>query len=418
MNEKDLREQLCEELLDISDVMVQECVKMVQVSSETPPSDTHGMVSCLKEILDTIPGIEVTTHIMEEPVENIVAVVKSGKPGKRLVFNGHIDTYPVGDVEAWDASPWSGEIRDGFIYGRGSSDMKGGIACFIAATKVLASHKDLWNGEIVLTLAGDEEAMGPRGTKFLLETEELASGDAMICADVGAPDSLRFGQKGLLWITVEASGKPAHGAHLHKGESAINKLIDVIARINKEVPAIKAEAPAFVKEAILRGSEISERGAGPGETEILQKVTVNFGTITGGISPNLVPAYAKAEADIRVPAGVKIAQIEETIQDIIKDYDGVKYSVLRSYEANWSDLSDRLFEVVKKNSEEVLEKPVVVTFRVGASDSRLYRLMKNIPSINCGLTPYGLGGPNEHVSIDEMEKIAQIHMLSALDYLS
>lgn len=414
----DVRNQLCEELLSITDEMVENTVRMVRIPSETPPSDTRAMVEYLNDMLGTIPSLEWSVYTQEEPVQNIIAVLKSGKPGKRLVFNGHIDTYPAGDISKWDESPWSGEIHDGFIYGRGSSDMKAGIACFLAATKILANHKDLWNGEIVLTLAGDEEAMGPRGTRFLLETEALATGDAMICADVGAPDSLRFGQKGLLWISLEASGRSAHGAHLHKGESAINKLIDVIARINKEVPAIQPAPPAFVTEAILKGAAISEKGAGPGETEILQKVTVNFGTITGGLSPNLVPAYAKAEADIRIPAGVKIAQIEEIIRGIIADYEGVEYSVMRAYEANWSDLSDPLFAIVKKNSEEVLQKEVVVTFRVGASDSRLYRLIKNVPTINCGLTPYGLGGPNEHVSIEEMKKIAQIHMLSALDYLA
>jgi len=413
----DIREQLCKEVLDLSDEMVNDCIKMVQIPSETPPSNTGNMVNCLKNILAGIPGIDVQVFVQEEPVENIVAVIKSGKPGKSLVFNGHIDTYPVGNQASWSDSPWSGSLKNGFIYGRGSSDMKGGIACFITAARVLAKHKDLWNGDIVLTLAGDEEAMGPRGTAFLLDTVPEAAGDAMICADVGAPDSLRFGQKGLLWITVEAVGKPAHGAHLHKGESAINKLIDVINRINKEVSAIPVNAPAFVTEAIMKSSAISEAGAGPGETEILQKVTVNFGTISGGTSPNLVPEYAKAEADIRIPAGVMIEQIKEAIGNITKDYKGVSYKIDRAFEANWSDPHDEIFAIVKKNSEEVLKKEVVVTFRIGASDSRLYRLMKKVPSINCGLTPYGLGGPDEHVSIEEMKKIAQIHMLSALDFL-
>lgn len=414
----DIRKQLCEEVLNLKDEMVANTVKMVQIPSETPPSDTRGVAACLKEILSEIPGMEIKSYTQEEPVENLIAVLKSGKPGKRLVFNGHMDTYPAGEHTLWDESPWSGSICDGFIYGRGASDMKGGIACFITAAKVLAEHKDLWSGEIVLTLAGDEEAMGPRGTKFLLDTEPDACGDAMICADVGAPDSLRFGQKGLLWIAIEANGRSAHGAHLHKGESAINKLIEVMRRLNEEIPKMVSNPPDFVTKAILEGAEISEKGAGPGETKILQMATINFGTIEGGMSPNLVPAYAKTEADIRIPAGITIAQIEELIQKTISDYEGIKYSVMRAYEANWSDTSDCLFKIVKDNSEEILHKPVVVTFRIGASDSRLYRLIKNVPTINCGLTPYGLGGPNEHVSIEEMTKIAQIHMLSALDFLS
>ncbi len=413
----DLRKELCEEILKQKQNMVDLCIKMVQIPSETPPSNTIEVAEYVYDVLKEIPGIELNYYTQEEPVRNLVARIKSGKPGKRLIFNGHLDTYPVGNPDDWDESPWSGIVKDNFIYGRGSSDMKGGIACFITASKILAERKDLWNGEIILTLAGDEEAMGPRGTEFLLATVPETTGDAMICADVGAPNALRFGQKGLLWIKLEATGKSAHGAHLHKGSSAINSLIKAISMINEELPKLQVNAPEKVRRAILDGARISEVGAGPGETEILQKVTVNFGTIKGGISPNLVPASAMAEADIRIPAGVTIQQIEDKLKEIVSSIDNVSYSVMRSYEANWSDVDDILFKVVKSCSEEVLGEEVVVTFRVGASDARIYRLRKGVPSINCGLTPYGLGGPNEHVSIDEMVKIAQIHTLSAYDFL-
>lgn len=398
-------EILSNELLAMTNEMIDTCVQLVQIPSVTPPSDTHKVAAKAVELLKAIPGMDVNTYLKEEPVLNVVGILRSGKPGKRLIFNGHLDTYSVGALDTWNDSPWSGIVKDGYIYGRGSSDMKGGIACFLSAVKVLAHHKDLWNGEIVITLAGDEEAMGPRGTRYLLDTVDEATGDAMICADVGAPNSLRFGQKGLLWITLEAKGKPAHGAHLHKGESAILKITEIIPKLTVALDSIPVNAPSFVTEAILNGSKISESTSGSGETEILQKTTINFGTITGGTSPNLVPEYAKTEADIRIPAGVTITQIKEVIEKVIADYPGVTYSADRSFEANWSDVSDRLFSIVKSNSEEVLGEEVVVTFRVGASDSRLYRLIKNVTTINCGLTPYGLGGPNEHVSIEEMKKL-------------
>jgi len=414
----DIRKQLCQKVLERKDDMVKLCVDMVRIPSETPPSDTREVADFVHSYLKDIPGVELSFHTEEEPVKNLVALLKGRGPGKRLIFNGHLDTYPAGDVAAWDDSPWSGLIKDGFIYGRGSSDMKGGIACFITAFKILAEHRDAWNGEIALTLAGDEEAMGSRGTRYLLDTVPVASGDAMICADVGAPNSLRFGQKGFLWFSLSAQGKSAHGAHLHKGVNAINRLIQVIDRINEEVPKLPVNAPDQVTKAILAGAEISEKGAGPGETEILQQITVNVGTISGGISPNLVPSSAKAEGDIRIPAGVTLAQIKEKLNEIVGRVEGTSYTIIQSCEPNWSDPEDRLFGVVKKNSEEVLNEEVVVTYRVGASDSRIYRTHKNITSINCGLTPYGLGGPNEHVSIEEMVKIAQIHVLSALDYLA
>lgn len=415
----ELYQELCREIEERKEEMVQLCSEMVKIPSETPPSDTRRMADYVSEyIRKEIKGAEVCFYEKEPPVKNLVVKIDSGNPGKRLVFNGHLDTYPVGNQKLWSQSPWSGSVKDGFVWGRGSSDMKGGIACFITAARVLAEHKELWKGEVVLTLAGDEEAMGDRGTQYLLDTVKEASGDAMICADVGAPDSLRFGQKGLLWIRLDAVGKSAHGAHLHKGVSAINRLIEVIRRVNSEVSALEVNMPEDVRRAILDGAGISEQGAGPGETQILQKVTVNFGTIKGGTSPNLVPDSANAEADIRIPAGVSIADITKKIEEILAETEGVTYTVLRAYEANWSDPADVLFQIVKEKSEEVLQKEVVVTFRVGASDARLYRLGKDIPTINCGLTPYGLGGPDEHVSVDEMVKIAKIHLLSALEFLN
>lgn len=414
----DIREELCAEVIKQKKNMIDLCIGMVKIPSETPPSDTRKIAEFVYNNLKDIPEIELNYYTESEPVRNLVAVIKSGKPGKRLVFNGHLDTYPVGNVDEWNELPWSGVIKDNFIYGRGSSDMKGGIACFITAAKILANRKDLWSGEIVLTLAGDEEAMGTRGSKFLLDTVPEATGDAMICADVGAPNSLRFGEKGLFWFKLVAKGKPAHGAHLHKGENAINNLIKAINALNEELPKLPVNAPEKVTKAILDGSKISEQGAGPGETDILQKVTVNFGTINGGTSPNLVPSNAIAEADVRIPAGVTIKQVEDKINEVLTSTRNVSYFVMRSYEANWSDVDDTIFKIVKSVSEEILKEEVVVTFRVGASDARLYRLIKGVPSINCGLTPYGLGGPNEHVSIAEMVKITQIHILSALDFLN
>jgi acetylornithine deacetylase/succinyl-diaminopimelate desuccinylase-like protein len=83
--------------------------------------------------------------------------------------------------------PLSGDLREGCLYGRGVSDMKGGLACSILAAILLAEHRQAWDGEVVLTLAGDEENMGSLGTGYLLETIPEARGDANICGDVGSP---------------------------------------------------------------------------------------------------------------------------------------------------------------------------------------------------------------------------------------
>lgn len=414
----EIRNQLIEEVNQKEDLLVDLCSKLVKTPSESPTSDTSEIADMLVEFLQKVDGAEVSVHTLEKPIVNIVARIKGNGPGKRLIFNGHLDTYPVGDRSAWTVDPFGAMVKDGRLYGRGSSDMKGGIACYLIAFVMLAKHRNDWNGEVVLTLAGDEETMGVKGTKYLLDTVPEATGDAMICGDVGSPLVLRFGEKGLFWLELNAVGKPGHGAHVHKGVNAINRLAEGITKINEALPKLPIKHEEKVTNAILAASEISEEISGKGETEVLQTVTVNFGVIEGGISANLIPDKASAKGDIRLPVGTTIAQIEQKIKEIVDSIEGLSYKILRQYEPNWSDADHEIFSLTSQNVSEIMGKTPVLTMRVGASDARHYRIYKNVPTVVCGLTPYNLGGPDEYIELNELLDIAKIHTLTAFDYLS
>ena len=173
--------------------------------------------------------------------------------------------------------------------------MKGGIACSMLAATLLAEHRDAWAGEIVLTLAGDEENMGSLGTGYLLEHIPHARGDANICGDVGSPRVVRFGEKGLMWVEVEATGSPAHGAHVHKGTNAIDRLRAALDRV-KELEAIALPgAGRRHRSHQQRQGRSRRRCRAPARPTRSARVTVNIGTIAGGTSPNLVPTHAIAQ---------------------------------------------------------------------------------------------------------------------------
>ncbi|MFJ8236766.1 M20/M25/M40 family metallo-hydrolase [Ureibacillus sp. NPDC094379] len=369
------------------------------------------------ELLKKVDEAEVCVHTLEELIQNIVARIKENVPGKRLVFNGHLDTYPVGESSDWTVDPF-GFLKDGKLYGRGSSDMKGGIASYLLTFMILAKYRSEWSGEVVLTLAGDEETMGVKGTKFLLDTVPEATGDVMICGDVGSPLVLRFGEKGLLWFELNAVGKPGHGAHVHKGINAIDRLVKGVSKINDTLRNLPLTPVEKVTNAILEASKVSEEISGQGETEVLQKVTVNFGEIQGGISPNLIPDKATARADIRLPVGTTIAQVEKKIKEIVDPIEGLSCEILRRYEPNWSDVGHEIFSLTAQNVNQIMGETPVITMRVGASDARHYRITKNVPTVVCGLTPYNLGGPDEYIELDELLDVAKIHLLTAFDYLS
>lgn len=389
---------------------------LVAVPSPNPPSDTVEVAKVAEALLRDIPGAEVHRIEPAPRVVGLVARISGRAPGRRLIFNGHLDTFPIGEDLGWSVPPLGGILRDGHLYGRGVSDMKGGVACSILAASILAQHREAWCGEVVLTLAGEEENMGSLGTGYMLDMLPLAKGDANICGDAGSPMVVRFGEKGLLWIEIEAAGSPAHGAHVHKGLNAIDRLRAALDHI-KRLETLPVDAPPSVTDAILKALPISEPLSGAGEAETLRRVTVNIGTISGGVSPNLVPASARAEIDIRVPVGITTQTLIEKVHEWLGPMEGVTWHVTRRFEPSYTDPSHEIVQGVSRAAAEVLARPPAINMRVGASDSRWYR-MHGVPTVVYGLTPFNMGGPDEYVLVDELVAVAKVHTLAAVDFLS
>ena len=389
---------------------------LVRVASPNPPSNTVAIAKVAEGLLAGIPGVEVRRVEPEPGIVSLVARVRAKTPGRRLIFNGHLDTFPIGDSAGWSTPPLSGALSGGRLYGRGVSDMKGGLASSILAAALLAEHRHAWAGEIVLTLAGDEENMGSLGTGYLLEHVPEARGDANICGDVGSPMVVRFGEKGLLWIEVEAAGVAAHGAHVHKGVNAIDRLRAALDKV-KALEGLPIAAPESVTRAIEAARSTSEMLSGAGESETLQRVTVNIGTIAGGVSPNLVPTHAVAMADIRLPIGISTAVLEGHLNRVLGPIPGVTWRSLRRFEPNFTDPGHEIVARVRRAAEEMLGAAPAVNMRVGGSDSRWYR-MHGVPTVVYGLTPFNMGAPDEHILVDELNAVAKVHTLAAFDFLT
>ncbi|WP_291731763.1 M20/M25/M40 family metallo-hydrolase [Leisingera sp. F5] len=395
--------------------VVDTTMRLVKIKSPQPEGDVRAMADEIEAIAAEIPGVEIERYISEEPIHNLVLRLRGNRPGKRLVFNGHMDTFPAGELSAWSRSP-EGEIVGGKAYGLGISDMKGGIAASLMALKCLAETGADFPGEIVCTFAGDEETMGVLGTQFLLDTVPHVKGDAMISGDVGSPHVLRFGEKGMIWAKVTARGRSTHAAHVHKGESAIEKLTGVMEAF-KSIRSLPADSEGSnVLPLIDRWSEKSESLSGKGETQVLKSVTVTFGTISGGRLSNLVADHAEFTCDVRLPVGVPVARAEAELQRICGEAEGVSLEITRRYEPSWTAPDHPVIETVRANCAALLGEEPAVTMRVGASDARLYRYA-GVPSVVCGLTAFNLGAPDEHILLEELTALVDIFALSAHDYL-
>lgn len=416
MNAPSPRARLDARLAESRNRLVDVAQRLVRIASPTPPGDTRAVADAAAALLREIPGADVEVITPSGDFANVVARVKGGAPGRRLVFNGHLDTFPLAEELAWARPPLSGAVDDGRLYGRGVSDMKGGIACSVVAFQLLAELREAWAGEVVVTLAADEESMGTLGTKHLLDTVPHATGDAMICGDVGSPAIVRFGEKGLLWLEVTALGKPAHGAHVHRGTNAIDRLRRALDALD-ELRAVRIDAPAAVTRAIADARAVSEPLSGAGEAEVLGSLTINIGTIGGGVSPNLVPAEAHATADIRLPVGVTADAVERRIGELLAPLDGISWRVLRRFDPSWTDPEHEIVRRVVENATVVLGRAPAVNMRVGASDSRWYR-MAGVPTVVYGLTPFNMGAADEYVLIAELHQVARVHALAAFDFLA
>lgn len=412
---ENIKDLLCQYIDEHENELIRISSELVRIPSEDPPSDTHAMVDYLINEIKDIEGIAYKTFVKVEPKISLLAWIKGNGKGRRLVFNGHIDTFLVGNKEGWDEDPFSGCIKDGKIYGRGSCDMKAAIAGYVIVMKAMAKYKDQWSGEICFTFASDEESAGTYGTKVILDEIPEALGDAMINGDVGSPRVLKFGEKGFLDMQILAKGKAAHGLHKYKGINAIDRLMNVLLEIEK-LEEQKVEMPPKVLKTILEGQSVSESIDMAGEVENMQHVTVNVGKIEGGYIYSTIPANAEAQITIGIPIGTTLDKIKKQVFEIINRHEGITYRIYSETEPNWTDPDEEIFKIMLENAQEINKEKTVISLRSGFDDSRFYRY-KNIPAVLLGVTEHAMGDSNEYFEIADMLKVTKIYALTAYDYL-
>jgi acetylornithine deacetylase/succinyl-diaminopimelate desuccinylase family protein len=186
-----------------------------------------------------------------------------------------MDTVPIGDLKNWNYDPLGGKIVNGKIYGRGTSDMKGGIAVILAAVKNLSKEKI--KRKLLLTFVADEE-VALRGSKYLIENKkqifkDVKYGVVAECNDL----NLTVAQKGITDIKIKFRGKAVHGSRPQLGDNAIYKAADFIQELRKLIEQLKTK-----------------------KNPVLGSGTINVGTIKGGTKVNVVPDYCEIEVDRRL----------------------------------------------------------------------------------------------------------------------
>jgi putative selenium metabolism hydrolase len=204
------------------ELVVDLCRELIQRQSYSGSEDAvaHRMVQAFREL-----GYDDT---FVDAYGNVIGQLNGNRPGKSILFDGHIDTVPVPDPSKWKHDPFSGELLDRKIYGRGASDMKGAMSAMIAAASFFASDtRKHFPGNIYVAGVVQEECFEGIAARLIsrrINPDYVVIGEA-------SELNLKRGQRGRAEVVVETFGKPAHSANPEAGVNAVYKMADLIGRI-------------------------------------------------------------------------------------------------------------------------------------------------------------------------------------------
>jgi len=248
---------------------------LVRCASVTP--EEGGALGVLSVLLEGA-GFE-CTRVDRGAVSNLYARWGPRGANRSFGFNGHTDVVPVGDLDAWSVDPFGAEIRDGFLYGRGATDMKSGVAAFAAAAVDFVRDTPP-NGAVVLAITGDEEGEAIDGTRALLDWMK-AQGEVMTDCLVGEPtcpevmgEMIKIGRRGSMTAFFTVKGKQGHAAYPHR---ALNPM-PVMARLIAGLSAHEMD-----------------QGTDHFDPSSLQCTTID----AGNAATNVIPAECRATVNIR-----------------------------------------------------------------------------------------------------------------------
>jgi len=344
----------------------------------------------------TLRGAGFTVHRMtfSEPgtadVENLYARI--GDVGPNLVFAGHTDVVPPGDEQAWTHPPFAGELADGALYGRGAVDMKGGIACAVAAAlDYLAASGGRPKGSISFLVTGDEEGVAVNGTPKLLKWA-ATRGETFDHCVLGEPsnveelgDTIKIGRRGSLNGHLIVTGKQGHVAYPDRADNPIRGLVKLVEALQ---------------------SQPLDKGTKQFTPSHLEFTSVDVGNST----VNLIPGQARARFNIRFNDKHTLASLKKLMQARAKKAAGKKIKFAFQWEPSNAGVfavkpgpfTDLVTAAIKKVTGR---KPKLSTSG-GTSDARFI-------SAYCPVVEFGLVGQTMH-AVDERVPIADLRALTAI----
>ena len=376
--------------------VVELCRKLIMKQSYSGQED--GVAGALEEALKEL-GFD---SVNVDKYGNVIGCIKGKRPGKKLLFDGHIDTVPVTDETEWKYPPFAAEIHDGKIYGRGTSDMKGAVAAFVSAAANFAKDTDRdFAGELYVAGVVHEECFEGVAAR---EISKAVCPDYVVIGEASTLN-LKVGQRGRGEIVVETFGKPCHSANPEKGINAVYKMAKVIEAIRTLEPT---HHPVL----------------GDG---ILELTDIKSAPYPGA---SVVPEYCRATYDRRLLVGETKESVLEPLQKLMDQlmaedpqlkvkvsyavgeeqcYTGNKIQGERFFPGWLYDENEAFVQDVKKELEDMGYTPSITQYNFCTNGSH-YAGEAGIKTFGLGPSQENLAHTvNEYIEIDQLTKVTDCY---------
>jgi succinyl-diaminopimelate desuccinylase len=355
------------------------------------PSVTPAEGGALELLADVLGQAGFTcTRVDRGHVANLYARWGARGANRAFGFNGHTDVVPVGDAAAWSQDPFGAAVVDGWMYGRGATDMKSGVAAFAAAAIDFVRDTPP-DGAVILAITGDEEGEGVDGTMAILDWMAF-NGERMTHCLVGEPtcpevmgEMMKIGRRGSMTAWITATGVQGHSAYPHRAKNPMTALVRLLARLD---------------------AEPLDRGSAHFDASTLAITTIDCGNPAN----NVIPAKGTATVNIRfneLHSGADLSRWLREHAETVAEETGVEIAlkIAISGESFLTPPGEFSALVARAVEAETGRVPKASTSG-GTSDARFVK-------DHCPVVEFGLVGKTMH-QVDERVEVAQIHQLKAI----
>ncbi|UPM55807.1 peptidase [Gottfriedia acidiceleris] len=341
-----------------------------------------------------------------EDSPNIVAILKGTGNGRSIILNGHIDVVPEGEISSWDLHPFSGALVENHLYGRGTTDMKGGNVAALFAIEAIKKCNIHLKGDIYFESVIEEESGGAGTLATILRGYKA---DAVLIPE---PTKMKIfpKQQGSVWFRIKVKGKVAHGGTRYEGVSAIEKSIMVINHINQ---LEKVRNTRLLDDPLYKNVPIP--------------IPINIGKINGGTWPSSVSDLVTLEGRLGVSPNETIEEAKLEITrwlktlSLIDDWFIENPVEVEFFGARWLpgsiDLGHPFMESLKKSFQSVYKNEPIIEASPWGTDGGLFSQIKQIPTIVFGPGETKVAHyPNEYIDLDELFRCAEVIAYTLLDW--